>query len=409
MTQVQFADIGRFRQEYERIKFSIRKKDYDELTQHIRNTVKKLCVLTDQSISLERSRRIRSGPKLQLFRNCARSIHSLLADSWKCTCRTDHAMSLSLTTSSPTDNLGATADDTAGPRFIVVFSSSQGNTTNTALWHTVETDLRSFDTLASFSNNPPTWTYSYPNVKRGVYSGPKEQPIENLCEVLGKTSAQHQPPYLGYLLDQNSHLTHSVHTADKQPSSWYTISLKEVLDEKKRFSRSQRLQLAAELSLSVLRYAQTPWLQNQLNKDDITFVVEQGQIRFERPFVCTALSTSFLHRIDTYRPAGIENESLFTLGIMLIELWAGLTIDEICLQQRIGQVYIQPSASTNASIDWAEMEKLFMYLEDEAGELYCVIVKVCIRCEIPGSKKDFEAGAFQDAVFSNVVYPLWKL
>lgn len=419
--QVQFTDVNRFKQEYERIRFSIRKKDYEEIVQTIRDRVKEVRVMSDQSISLEPSRRIRSGPKLQLFRNCAASVYSLLSNSWKCDCRLDHAMSLSLVTSEINTDVATTADDTAStqPRFNIVFCSSRGSTTSAALWLHVETELRSSESprLAVDGNR----TSTSPGMKPGAINSAlvnnralkntvvPEQPIEDLCEVLGNTFSPDQLSYVGFLLDKSTHIMHSIHTANEQPSSWYTISLKEVIDEKKRFPRIRRSRLAAELSLSLLRYAQTPWLQNQWNKDDISFVVEHDQIHFGRPFISTGLSTKVKNSIAFYRRAGIENESLFTMGILLIELWCGLTIDEICQQQHIGQIFTQTIASTDVSISWTEMEKLLSYLEDEAGEDYCVIVKVCIRCEIPGSKKDFEAGAFQDAVFSNVVYPLWRL
>ncbi|KAJ6445033.1 C-14 sterol reductase [Purpureocillium lavendulum] len=111
------------------------------------------------------------------------------------------------------------------------------------------------------------------------------------------------------------------------------ISFRQVLDQKIHLPYRDRLQLAVTISSSVLQLHGSPWLRSTISSRDIFFIKVQDYPVWSHPLV-----------IKQFRPvspsderlsgeaavgSGFCNSTLFSLGILLIEIILGKTFDSL--------------------------------------------------------------------------------
>ncbi|KAL1636601.1 hypothetical protein SLS56_001186 [Neofusicoccum ribis] len=81
--KVQLKASNKFRKEYHRLKFSLKKSEYDELLSQIQQRNARLRTLTQQTLTLEPSRLKRQLPDFDLIRDYAASVYKNICASLK--------------------------------------------------------------------------------------------------------------------------------------------------------------------------------------------------------------------------------------------------------------------------------------------------------------------------------------
>jgi len=126
---------------------------------------------------------------------------------------------------------------------------------------------------------------------------------------------------------------------------------------------------------------------------------------YDHPFVYRNLSSGCtIQPHDTQRAVAkvIRNQTLYTLGILLIELIYDKPIEEL-------QIPRDQDCAGTPGITWVTAERL---LDDDidfhAPMNYVEAVRRCIRCDFNRKESSLDDEAFQQAVFEGVVTPLEK-
>lgn len=247
--------------------------------------------------------------------------------------------------------------------------------------------------------------------------------IHDLCVAIG----QLHPPLrkedacAGYLLDSLKR-KHGVYPLDPPVTvtngsthsiamEWSAYTLRQVLARQagigRRLMQHDKFKVAVDLASSVLQLYKTPWLEDNWNKDDVYFVQRPGAppaTIYEHPFIYRKLSLPAASQCSATQPqpirSVIRNQTLFTLGILLIELLYGRPIEEL-------QISHDLDCQGTPGANWCTAERLIQEeIEYEAGPLYLDAVRRCIRCDFNRKESSLDNHDFQQAVFDGVVVPL---
>jgi hypothetical protein len=126
-------------------------------------------------------------------------------------------------------------------------------------------------------------------------------------------------------------------TCDQQ--QWTSYSLRQVLTKRANIGRAltqyDKLRVAVDLASSVLQLYKTPWLDEEWSDNDVYSVHRPGvplSTLYEHPVVYRKISSPpSIQDTSAERTFGrvIRNQTLFTLGILLIELLYGTSIEEL--------------------------------------------------------------------------------
>lgn len=237
------------------------------------------------------------------------------------------------------------------------------------------------------------------------------QEFEDLCGAIHQRAREIS--CLGVLIDQEAN-KHRVSLRDGNlPSSpsLKIVSLKKLLSQALKIAKRDRLILGVKLASSVLQLHKTPWLKEVWSKSDIFFVQNDEQsstIIITKPFVSKAFQSpvckmSARVSTDPYtNPApDVRNQTIFSLGIVLIELWFGQTLETLRIPEDLGA-----NNTPNQLTDFATARRLTEEIYNEAGEWYGDAVRRCIYCEFDQRNTSLEAEGMKEAVFSGVVSPL---
>ncbi|RYC64754.1 hypothetical protein CHU98_g1442 [Xylaria longipes] len=188
-----------------------------------------------------------------------------------------------------------------------------------------------------------------------------------------------------------------------------------------RLSRKERLGIAAAAVWAVLILCGTPWLEERwLGKEDITLLVDipaQGN-GFDRPKIYPSLSHIFTSQQETsnklprnqysdnHQQFQTRHKTLFTLGILLIELGLNKAFHQIRADTNTGG----PIHETSVQDDYITAKQVIdsEELELELGESYANAVQRCIQCHFlgPESTQSFLHSRFRKQFFTGVVAPV---
>lgn len=171
------------------------------------------------------------------------------------------------------------------------------------------------------------------------------------------------------------------------------ISLRELLESGQDIGYRQRLQLAVCVATGILHLHKTPWLPGALRSDNIYFI-EQGPSspKYQNAFVVakpdeTAQTTSFFAH---------PNPALLALGILLIELIRGQTIDSL---RQPGETF-RPGPDPVA--DFVTANRLVTEIF-QCSSNYGSAVRRCINGEFKRGTLDLEDEGFRQEVYEGVV------
>jgi hypothetical protein len=234
--------------------------------------------------------------------------------------------------------------------------------------------------------------------------------IQDLCRRLQHLQMASIPPSLGLInADTTKFCVKRCETFAQEPSMC-PLFLSHVLGGKAkqpfRLKQIDKLNISIALSAAVLSLFQTPWMPIELAKQDIVIIRRQPNTRMST-YIITHLSTSgLLPTTTTHIPAYIENQGLFTLGIILIELLFGMSIEKL-------RKDVDPSGQSGASVidvQYAIATRLLAeeQILEEGGVRYENAVRSCIKCNFGPEvrRHDLNNQQFRKAVYDNVIAQL---
>ncbi|KAL8689787.1 MAG: hypothetical protein Q9218_004618 [Villophora microphyllina] len=161
-----------------------------------------------------------------------------------------------------------------------------------------------------------------------------------------------------------------------------------------RLTRKARLQLAVILASTALQLHTTPWLHSSWSGKSIRFANGSLQYRFISK-VFPEESPALEAPQPVFGP--IRNQSIFGLGIILLELAMGKPLEHY---KHLGQ--------PGPFEDFMIASQLIQSIADEEGPGYLDAAQACIFCNF-GSKAgnlDLDNDAFRQAVYEDVIVPL---
>ena len=213
---------------------------------------------------------------------------------------------------------------------------------------------------------------------------------------------------VGVLVSNNSkHQVWAPRAPLALPTSARVVSLAELLSLPEP-PRRERLKLGVKLASSVLQFHRTEWLQERWGKQDIYLV--QGDIsQSSSPSLTTPVVRQAFTPDPPVSEVSIEshvircNLSLFSLGIVLIELWFWRSIESF---QPPNTPYYW-SWETSDTAKYVKAQRLIDQLYDDAGGIYGDIVRRCI-IGLDHKETQLEDEAFKNEAYLKILQPLEK-
>ena len=353
---------------------------------------------TSQSILLEppRSKRRSRHTKAEFksIRKHATSLYNVIVkgNCWKCECKDRHVASLRLEARPRTIK-----DSTAGFcfRLLLCKNVTDGDTRSMSDWRgiTVEPEPATLSRVLSDG--------------LGV--------MDDICaKIFPLTIAEER---IGYLHENvYSEYRHRVDLTDaKLGSKFRTKSLDQLLNSGGQgppqyfLSRRHRLNIAAILASSVLQLDQTSWLKSQWKSNDICFhyrdedTVLTSKPTFPPPHVACRLSDSNSEpncAVESPLPRAqhARSEALLTLGLALVELCFGRTLEKMQIPEDVDQN--ENLTRLNTAI--RKLDEVY----NESGGHYGDVVRRCLYCSFDVRDASLDDEEFEQDVFDYVVTPL---
>ena len=266
------------------------------------------------------------------------------------------------------------------------------------------------------------------NPSRAILAAPPSLPegnlptqIENLCLTMSWTSmaVDSAERCLGYLDQADHHRLELYLTCrDQVPYHESSKSLADLLTKQTADSGSfriapgdlplawgERLALSLTVASSVLQLYDTPWLYQYWSKRDILMDVTSTKEIFERVFISTAFpppATSDVPGCNFSNPT--RNLTLFYLGIVLIEITLGRTLESMRTDDDRLDANGQPDIKTHFSIAQRVLE--MGIVAREVGVRFEEVVYRLIWTEFGMLNTSLKDDEFRRAVYDGVIAPL---
>jgi hypothetical protein len=195
-----------------------------------------------------------------------------------------------------------------------------------------------------------------------------------------------------------------------QQHSWSSLSLRQILSGQasigQPLTRYDKLQTAVQIASSILQLYNTPWLDEKWTKDDVHFVKKpssEARALYKHPYVKRDFSANCNNtatQAQQTKSRLIRNQTLFTLGVLLIEIWYGKPIGKLHTTDDL-------DCANTPGPDWCAADRLVRHeLEYEAGKTYKEAVRRCLQCDFNSPDGNLNDQELQKAVFEGVVLPL---
>ncbi|KAI1417940.1 hypothetical protein F5Y13DRAFT_150087 [Hypoxylon sp. FL1857] len=163
--------------------------------------------------------------------------------------------------------------------------------------------------------------------------------------------------------------------------------MKRILEDKgskfPQVSYIQRIKLAIDISSSLLQLSGTPWLPEILTNKDIFFMVRDGIPIYDQAFVAKGPLFMAIPQAIPDPPiqpqCGVSSQSLFALGIILVELLLLRTLNHVWTPScnRI-KGYV---TTANQITDWKAIKDILDQVEVMGGSNYYSAVRRFLFCE----------------------------
>ena len=368
--------------------------------------------LINGSSRLTKARHLRYMPvnAYKRIHDSAIHLYEALADGWVCECETQHHANLLLETrrALPTQaqnrsSQGTNQNVTVRFRFLFSFRTlsaieSSDSKDENQVWRELEIEPMAHDSSLN----------RYPEIR-------------DLCDFIGnlEQTVRRSRDCLGYLFDRQTQRCYGLFTVvESVTESSRTVSqpLAQILappgsqasertgSRPRSLSKGASVRLAVVLSSTLLQLHSTKWLQPSWSKDEIG-LLEPGHMLKEKRLY---LMHKFMSRgsrnasVDSTSSEGTAlektisntsgipwgpNETLYNLGVILLELSLGQSIDASDIQ-KVYQAYRE--------------------VGDEVGSKYQDAVYSCIHCnfDLARDSMGFHDPNFQQNVLDKVIRPL---
>lgn len=292
--KVQLDKTSRFKDELQRIKFSINKANYEELiAKTTRNNVR-LSKLTEQNRALETSRQSidRKLPDFEIIQKTTIKVYNALSTHLQCdpaTCAATHSINLRLECRERVTASEGCLKSSESFMFRVILSyCSSFNPPETAPWKLEALDIRPFVDSPCKSQGHPQSTlrrkrvaFVSPNANAASNSCsiPEDSSlsrIHNLCKEIPSFCSTNENRCVRFLEDKITRQK-IVLTPERpfvnEPEDPAMLSLRKLIGDDRTsgavLSWSTKLQVAVIMASSLLQLHGTPWLAEEWNTEDV--------------------------------------------------------------------------------------------------------------------------------------------
>jgi hypothetical protein len=381
--------------------------------------------LAQQSSTLEPMRSRRKRPILDAVRTNASNVFAGLQKALQNSCQSVHTASLYISSvGQQCQNHNHALKGSGGSEAYRIVLQHTSLTGHTLPWLCKETEIRLSDLQIETSGTKTTKFIaksrvrfvdpaSVPLTTTATCLSNSPQPsavipdIKDLCGSILGFQSRECGVCLGYLADTPKSVRLGLFRPQApiiDSDSFSMLSLGDMLKEKhgvRSLSVASRRRLAASLALGLLRLHNTPWLSKQWGHKEITFFSNSGRILTEHAFLTTSVTSQGApcDPIAYFTPsAAITNESLFVLGIILIEL---------CLHQAfenlLSPAELNPDGTKHAASEYLAALRLLDKVDEEASWRYGDAIRHCINCPFNQGAASLDNKVFREAVYDNVV------
>lgn len=236
-----------------------------------------------------------------------------------------------------------------------------------------------------------------------IYLDSGSRRIEDLCKAMVNAK---ESSCLGQLFDEEER-RHRVSITDvscgRDPIQ--TVSLQDLLQTP--LENKDRLIIGVKLASSLLQLHSTPWLTETWGKHDILFRKKaDGMVLLSKPLLSKGFAspTCRVSPPQYDSPAifqDVRNQGIFALGLLLIELCFGKTIDHVRAENGM-----TPQDRVSDIIDLATIRRLSDLVYKNAGDSYGDAVRRCINCDFDQRSDSLDSEALKEKVHWGVVSPL---
>lgn len=254
-----------------------------------------------------------------------------------------------------------------------------------------------------------------------LHKGNPPTQIENLCLAMQETSVTVTcaESCLGYLDQADRHRLELYLSQQNQMAHHESIkSLADLLLEQNReiaspilacgnlpLARGERLGLALTVASSVLQLYDTPWLHQYWSKRDILVDMTPKDKILERAFLSESFPPPTISDIPGYNLAyPFRNLTLFCLGVVLIEITLGRTLESMRNEDDPLNMKGEPDMLTYLNIARRVLD--MGTVSTEAGFRYGEVVYRCIWCDFGVLNTSLDCADFRRAVYDGVIAPL---
>lgn len=386
-----------------------------------------------RNVYLEPLRRSRKNKQpsadIKLIRRHAASLYQLIiaGAAWSCQCKEYHLASLRLEPRS-TKMVKDRSGGDSRYNFRILFSRSRQalGMETTPEWQEIEIKPSTVEHLDPSprleaprqSKKVRFVTRSGNNAESPTMSPAKPSSIQStsaivdMCQTLYSHSRGDEP--MGFLrYDNDKDYKHYLYGATNPPiETSQSKSLSELLGESTMLSPSggllkrERLEIAVTLASSDLQLDGSLWLKSRWSSHDIYFHQKGPQVPSQnslRPYLAWKKCSIKDDLVSFTDPESLEShlirsEVLFALGLTLVELCFGRTLESMRLLDA-SEVSEKDAAAKTAL-------KLMSQVYDEMGDVYGDVVRRCLLQPFDVRDMSLENEDMQLRVYESIVAPL---
>ncbi|KAH6844728.1 hypothetical protein B0I37DRAFT_327480 [Chaetomium sp. MPI-CAGE-AT-0009] len=456
--QVEWVTKGRVTREFKKFLYRLNRKDYQGALTTISNGISDLEELGRLSVKLEPSRRKRSrGKVISILRDLSTSVYRALRSSILCS--DPHDISLELRAQSI--ELGYDDEDekvlhNTQFTFAVSFEAADGParrrfwdemnirtvkrqcpapTTSpytvekpkknkkgvsfsiTQTWSLISAPKPLADSQVMMSNLNHHASSITPLTPSNLDLGGPTSRLVDLCSTL-RGSRELRPVCYGHLVD-TEHLNRSFevysHGMVANSDSWSTVVLRDVLEHKDGLqplaTLREKISLSLAIASSVLQLSKTPWMPEVPTSMDVHFFKRGPLLSYQQPFLLKSFPEPSLPPQASHprtdggcdgRTIMVDrNPTLFALGIMLLEIMLGSTLDQ--LREPLERALAFDGDELGMIRDSVTAHRLLEQRVALISPPYQAVVERCIGCAA-GQHLDEET--FRQEVYNGVVMEL---
>lgn len=189
-----------------------------------------------------------------------------------------------------------------------------------------------------------------------------------------------------------------------KPHAEREVCLHEVLDWFE--DPVDKYELAHKLAITTLRLHDTPWLPNTwrlnsitaLRRDEPFEVIETLSIAMQLSVITDPTAALTQSDLEHYFDAGVENATLFNLGVALLEIEHGFSLETSRKRKQF-----------ESKKDFEVARRMAAEPDTLAGRRYRVLARKCLGCTFDCDEFDLAREDLQHAVYGGVVYKLRQL